>query len=466
MSRTHTLNYLQNKNLSTYKILDALEVQIEERDNPYGLPLDVLFGMAARKNKKRGFLFVSKILGKHIPVQPAVSLLGGALLGARIIEAVFGGPVPGREKAVSALIEGKGAETALEGLTDSPYTLPEHTLFIGFAETATSLGHGVFDMFANASYIHTTRECIPELSSAILFEEEHSHAVSQACYGDPSLFKKDGPIVLVDDEITTGKTAINIIEAIHSQYPRKEYIVASLLDWRSEEDRNRYAELEMRLGIRISTVTLLGGEITVNGNPVEQEGDYIYPQPHQRSEPAVTWMGQDHFQEYKRLADLPYLSADSAGNVCRIPYSAMTGRFNGITDCDRADIDYFTRKTGELLRETRSGGRALCLGTGEFMYIPMKIAAFMGDDVYFQSTTRSPIHRVDREDYAVRSGFAFPCPDDPQVANHFYNIEYGQYREIFLFMERGASREKMEPLLQALKQTGPEHIIVVTLNEG
>ena len=465
MNRTHTLNYLQNKNLSTYKILDALEVRVEETDNPYGLPLDVLFGMAARKNKKRGFLFVSKILGKHIPVQPAVSLLGGALLGARIIEDVFGGTVTGREEAVTALMERKDGEEELEGLLASPFTLPEHTLFIGFAETATSLGQAVFDMFRNASYIHTTRENIPELASAILFEEEHSHAVSQACYGDPELFKQEGPIVLVDDEITTGKTAINIIEAIHSQYPHREYIVASLLDWRSEEDKNRYSELEARLGIKVSTVTLLGGAIEVSGCPVEQEGEYLYPHPSHLAEPKISWMGQEHFQAYKRMSDLPYLSADSSGNVCRIPYSAMTGRFRGIKDSDRPDIDYFAGRTGQLLKGTRSGGRALCLGTGEFMYLPMKIAANMGDDVYFQSTTRSPIHRVDREDYAVRSGFAFPCPDDPQVINHFYNIEYGQYRDIYLFMERGASEERMEPLLQALKQTGTEHIIVVTLNE-
>ena len=35
------------------------------------------------------------------------------------------------------------------------------------------------------------------------------------------------------------------------------------------------------------------------------------------------------------------------------------------------------------------GKRTLCLGTGEFMYIPMKIAAEMGENILYQSTTKA-----------------------------------------------------------------------------
>ena len=38
-------------------------------------------------------------------------------------------------------------------------------------------------------------------------------------------------VVLVDDEITTGKTALNIIRQIQERFPKKEYVLASLLDW-------------------------------------------------------------------------------------------------------------------------------------------------------------------------------------------------------------------------------------------
>ena len=61
-------------------------------------------------------------------------------------------------------------------------TLPDQTLFIGFAETATGLGHAVFNLFDQAYYLHTTREQIPQLASELNFNEDHSHAVNHRCY--------------------------------------------------------------------------------------------------------------------------------------------------------------------------------------------------------------------------------------------------------------------------------------------
>src|SRR5690242_4617317 len=49
----------------------------------YNLPLDSLFSLAARENLKREFLFVSKVLGKHIPINPLVlKIIGGILARA------------------------------------------------------------------------------------------------------------------------------------------------------------------------------------------------------------------------------------------------------------------------------------------------------------------------------------------------------------------------------------------------
>lgn len=466
MNRTHTLIYSPNKNLSTFNILESLSVDVHVKENAYNLPLDFLFGMAARKNKKRGFLFVSKILGKHIPVAPVTSLLSGALLAIRLIEDLYKQQVPKRDEIIEALLTGKGEQELYQELMRRPFKLPEETLFIGFAETATSLGQSVFDLFDNAAYIHTTREQVQGLESVIKFEEEHSHATAQSCFGKEELFKKDGPIVLVDDEITTGKTAINIIEAIHQEYPRDEYMVVSLLDWRSEEDKKRYHELEQRLGITVKTVTLLAGEITVEGTPVEEEGIYEYSRPSEPIPAIVEKIHLNQFNQFKRMKDLDLSSVTSNGHVNRVPYSAMTGRFNGVSSNDRTDINYYARNVGEALGKTRSGGRALCLGTGEFMYLPMKIAAFMGENIYFQSTTRSPIHRVDQEGYAVRSGFSFSCPDDDRITNYFYNIEYGSYEDIYLCLERNVPDEQLSSLLEALQDVGAKRIFVVIMNEG
>ena len=60
--------------------------------------------------------------------------------------------------------------------------LPTKTVFIGFAETATGLGHAVFNHFEDAIYIHTTREEMLNMEPSFFFEEEHSHATSHRVY--------------------------------------------------------------------------------------------------------------------------------------------------------------------------------------------------------------------------------------------------------------------------------------------
>ena len=77
-----------SKKTYSYTILDKITVDIEVTANPYQLHLEELFTMAARINKKRSFLFVSKVLGKHLPIQPQKGLITAALLAARYAESI------------------------------------------------------------------------------------------------------------------------------------------------------------------------------------------------------------------------------------------------------------------------------------------------------------------------------------------------------------------------------------------
>src|SRR6476661_6368122 len=75
---------------------------------------DELLGFAARANAKRGFLFLSKVLGKHWPVKP------------------------------SAMIEIHDRLAATVPATEGP------VVFIAMAETAIGLGQGVFEAWLRA----------------------------------------------------------------------------------------------------------------------------------------------------------------------------------------------------------------------------------------------------------------------------------------------------------------------------
>ncbi|KAB2952742.1 hypothetical protein F9B85_08070 [Heliorestis acidaminivorans] len=440
-------------------ILDDLHIRLTVTSNPYELSLESLFSLAARKNRHRSFLFVSKLLGKHIAIEPEVAFVAGKLLAQRFME------------------ERARKQTMTEN--KATFSLPSPHIFIGFAETATALGHAVFSCFdQNAFYWHTTREKINELPDLFGFEEEHCHAPEHRLYGTArSFFDKDHPIVLIDDELTTGKSALNFIQAIEQKYRRKEYYILSILDWRSEEDRATLQAMEQRLGVSITVLSLLSGTIESWGAVTERAiGAYMPQEEVADPKSPLPQVGIYALKELQGMSlkngtsvdvvtyglekGIAYTSIDSTGWVNKAPYLPYTGRF-GITPKEQAQLEALAYKVGKQLQQRRRGEKALCLGTGEFMYLPSKIASYMGEKVLVQATTRSPVYPVDKEDYGIRHGLAFPSPDDPLIPNYVYNIGTGMYDEIFLFLERPLPKERIMPLLEALDSRGIDRICMV-----
>jgi len=465
MNNSILSDYCPRTNTHTFNIVENLQVTVTETSNPFHMPVSALFSMAARINKKRSFLFVSKVLGKHIPVNPHTPLLSGAALGlllyremdlnsgnahSELVDKLL-------QQATEGLVHPEHAEEAYHDLMAARLILPSPVVFIGFAETATALGHSMYSTFAgNASYIHTTREDIPDLQSVINFEEEHSHAVDHLCYAlDAGLLSGNEPVILVDDEITTGNTAINTIRDIQSKFPRQEYVIASILDWRSGKNLQVYSDLEQELGITIKSLCLLQGSIEVKGTPllnaVEEE------QNDAPGVPVVTTFVSDGMER------LPVTSTDSLQVINHTPYLKHSGRF-GLQAEQNICMDAGATAVAAKLRELRRGRPSLVLGVGEFMYLPMRIAAEMGDGVFYQSSTRSPIHPYRRLDYGVHSAAAYPSAGDPGITNFIYNVEPGQYDEIFVLLEREVPAERIRPMTDILSRLARRkvHLVILT----
>lgn len=446
----------------TFHVLDDLSVEVEVYQNPYHFQLDELFQMATRINKKRSFLFVSKVLGKHLAVNPHIPLLVGSLLAMRYMEVVHGLKDSRAVAVAQAIQTNEHTELLLESIRSKAIRLPQPTTFVGFAETATALGHAVFSTFKdNAKYIHTTREQINERTSIIDFEEEHSHATSHRVYArDLQFFQDDSEVVLVDDEITTGKTAINIIKTISAAYPSKKvFTVVSILDWRSEEHRQRYRQLERELAITIHAVTLLDGAISVTGQPVLGEG-VVESIPDKVQE--VAFISMTEFMDAELLERVT--STNISGSHNDSPYLTATGRF-GHTIEEEQIFSHQLQVAASHLKGRRRGAKSLVIGTGEFMYVPMQIASNMGSAVYFQATTRSPIYQSDRDSYLVHNKFVFNSPENEGLINHLYNIEANQYDEIFIFIERMSTSHGADSLLRALRKTQIPYVTIVSMTE-
>lgn len=183
-------------------------LSLQPNDNSHWKWQDLL-GFAERINPKRAFLFVSKVLGRHIPVSPHIM---------------------------------RHAFTDLAKLVAGD--LPEPVLVIGMAETAVGLGAGVHQVlqqrYPEAIYVTTTRHPVHGAPLLARFLEEHSHAQDQLLYGSPDAelqqqILNSKSIVLVDDEASTGKTFVNLIHALQQAGLNQisHVVTATLADWSS-----------------------------------------------------------------------------------------------------------------------------------------------------------------------------------------------------------------------------------------
>ncbi|MDP4159517.1 MAG: phosphoribosyltransferase domain-containing protein, partial [Bacillota bacterium] len=136
----------------TYKYnLVGQQLTVTIKNNPFGFEPGTLFSLAARKNKKRAFLFVSNVLGKHVPVDPFVPLLAGIALAVQFLQKIHGWNHVDINDIIQALKHNRDTKKVYETVLQRGHiTLPEETLFIGFAETATALGQAVFSLFDQA----------------------------------------------------------------------------------------------------------------------------------------------------------------------------------------------------------------------------------------------------------------------------------------------------------------------------
>ncbi len=231
------------------------------------LPAGDMFGFAERINPKRSFLFVSKVLGRHIPVRPSVMRRTFQMLSGQIAK-----------------------------------DLPGPVLFIGMAETAIGLGAGVHQQYVNdtgrtdAVYLCTTRYA---LGTPLLceFQEEHSHATRHLVHAptDPDilrLVKNARSLVLVDDEASTGKTFSNLYAALPPEITEniEDTVLVTLTDWSDGAARSRMKG-------RVSEASILSGRYS--WTPNENVGPL--PQVPAFERPARVEVGPDPHRDWGRL---------------------------------------------------------------------------------------------------------------------------------------------------------------------
>lgn len=430
------------------RIGEVLQLDLRVRQVQFGLDVQKLFGLAVRKNPNRPFLFVSKVLGKHFPMHPAKLLAAAGLLAAaacgetacRYFADVIGERVQPSFEAVL-----QEAEKRRRRISPA-----EKTLFIGFAETATGLAQSVFHCFeGDAVFANTTRLQTGD-ESFLDFLEEHSHAMQHYLYlGRAADFLRSCQnIVLIDDELTTGNTILNIVREIYSRYHILRYLVLTILDWRSKESRDRFTALEQELGICIRVVSLVAGEIASVRFAGLPDGQARYIEG--AGMPVKTYV--------KREAPA-FAQAEFAGGRC----VRAEGRF-ALLPAEHRKAAEDCRALAKQLQEQAAGKKILCVGTGEFIFLPMFTAGFLGPDVVYQSTTQSPVLPMDDPGCAIRQGAKFAPLDCYSPVGYLYNVPENAYDAAFVFVEACLAREEgVAQLVSYLESRGIRQVTVLQL---
>jgi len=346
------------------------------------------FGFAERDNPRRAFLFVSRVLGRHVPVRPATM-----------------------RRAFTRLADGIPAE------------LPGPLVVTGMAETAVGLGAGVHDAYLartgreDVLFLSTTRAHLADPPFAT-FVEAHSHASAHRVHRpqhEEDLARLLGArsLVMVDDEASSGATFRHLAHAlIEAGVNALEHIhTAVLTDW---TDANGPALVP----------TASGGERLRRTRSALLRGRYEWtPRP---DAPRRTLPDADTPRE-ARVRPIP---REDDGRLGRSSRSRV--------DCPPA--------LREALRGSR--GPVTVLGTGEHVWEPFLIAEALerdGHDVRFSATTRSPI-LIGHE---VRRGYAFADHEGLGITNYLYNVDPRACERVVLCAD--TSLEALDPgLLKVL----------------
>lgn len=385
---------------TTYTIGETLRLTLALESPRFGLAPEDLFSLAVRDNPKRAFLFVSRVLGKHLSRPPAVLLAAGRLLAL-----AWTGSEDGEEVRWWTDVLTERTTPLFSQVLDRRQTeridLPpsERTLFLGFAETATGLARGVADCFGGeAGYLSTTR--LHQPGDFLTFEEVHSHASTHRLYLTPDdpFVKGCTRVVLIDDELTTGNTALSLVRLLHRQFGIPRFTLLSLLD--NSDGKNRQA-LERELGIEIQAVSLLRGRlVSVQAEP---------PPP-------------PNLEDWRERAGQPLFPGDP-------PLSLPDGR----TLLNTRDRDGILAQCRGAANRLGEGGETLFLGTGERIYEPALLAGLCGAAA-FHSTTQSPVCALAGS--AITSGVRFTPSDCYSAAGYLYNVPRNQYRRAVICTEQ------------------------------
>lgn len=395
----------------TYQTNAATAKNDSEKNGSY--QLEDLLDFAQRINPKRAFLFVSKVLGRHIPVAPSTM---------------------------------RNAFTDLANLV--PEELPEPILVIGMAETAVGLSAGVHQAlqtrYPQALLLNSTRHAQHDDDSInsllTTFSEDHSHASQHLIYQSADKVTQEQllaskTLIMVDDEASTGNTCVNVVTALRNAgLDQLEQVhLTTLVDWslnQNQTDANANDTIAKRLpNIDFYRHYLLSGAWTWTDAP--------NPKPIIMPSVDTTEAGSQALGNTGNWGRFPTLDSTDGFNHYLASFQTLFTYFNGQTQFDKEQLPT----------------RILVLGSNEFVWLPFLLAEWLEQNtkvenskhmIKFSALTRSPIALGG----GITTMLSFNDNYGLGMTNFAYNVEPSDWDLIVLCVETSA--DSVDAMWQSL----------------
>ena len=371
--------------------------------------LEDLLGFAQRINPKRAFLFVSKVLGRHIPVAPGTM---------------------------------RHAFTDLANLV--PDDLPEPILVIGMAETAVGLSAGVHQAlqtrYPNALLLNSTRHSQHNKNNTetllTTFSEDHSHASQHLIYQSADTVTQaqllaSKTLIMVDDEASTGNTCVNVVTALRNAgLDQLEQVhLTTLVDWSLNQNQS-HANADDTIATRLSNIEfhrhhLLSGAWTWTDAP--------NPEPITMPSVDTTEAGRHTLGDTGNWGRFPTLDSTDGFAFYLTKFQAAFNLFNQQAQSEKASFEK------EQFEKEQLPQRILVLGSNEFVWLPFLLAEWLETQtqnatVKFSALTRSPIALGG----AITTMLSFSDNYGLGMTNFAYNVEPSDWDLIVLCVETSA----------------------------
>lgn len=297
-------------------------------------------------------------------------------------------------------------------------------LVIGFAETATAVGAGVAT-YLGVDYVNTTREDFD--ADFIEFTESHSHAVEQKL-AKPDLGKYS-TVIIVEDELTTGNTAMKLIDKLTDLKPNLHFVALSILNGMSDVDLGLFDTqgIDVKYLEKIDNSDYSGRvrDLALDGKTV----DIFESSPSQR---IIFY--SDCFNTRETVNANKY-------------YIALYNNFMSVkVPEDKKDI--------------------LVLGTEECMFPAIILGSILeerGLTVACHSTTRSPIGVARGENYPLNASYRLHSCYEYKRPTFIYNLR--EYDAVYIVTDADYQDWGTSELIMLLRMFGNKDIILINLGD-